>query len=136
MEICKLGAAQFARDHGQPILWVPADDRVASSCGLLDDKNLRAKKVTWLQKHDKQCGGLLGMLPLVRGMPIYLTNHVDRSQKALLRGRSGVIMDWELDENEPMPPKDRDHHLQYLPRCVYVKFEDEIDGEFSTPAWR
>jgi len=39
-QVCKLGAAQFARDHGQPILWAQADDRVTSSCGLLEDAHL------------------------------------------------------------------------------------------------
>jgi len=82
METCKRGAAQFARDQGQPVLWCPADDCVSSSCGLLDDKHLRFKKVSWLSKHDKQCGGPFGTLPLIRGMPVFLTNHIGRSEKA------------------------------------------------------
>ena len=136
METCKLAAAQFARDHGQCILWSRADDRVVSSCGLLDDDNLRAKKINWLSRHDKECGSLFGWLPLVRGMPIYLTNHIDRSSKALLRGRSGTLLDWELDPEEPPVPSDCDHYLKYLPRCVYVQFEDEgDDGVKVSPEW-
>jgi hypothetical protein len=88
----------------------------------LEDKSLRSKKVTWLSKHDKQCGGLYGMLLLVRGMPVYLTNHVDRSDKNLLHGRSGILLGWELAAKEPMPPRNKDHFLSYLPKCVYVQF--------------
>ena len=52
-------------------------------------------------KHDKACGGLFGMVPLVRGMPVFLTNHLDRFKKAMLRGRPGTLLDWELNEHEP-----------------------------------
>jgi hypothetical protein len=101
----------------------------------LEDKSLRSKKVTWLSKHDKQCGGLYGMLLLVRGMPVYLTNHVDRSDKNLLHGRSGILLGWELAAKEPMPPRNKDHFLSYLPKCVYVQFEDEKEGLKVLPAW-
>ena len=67
--------------------------------------------------------------------PVFLTTHVDRSEKALLKGRAGTILGWELDPEEPPPPRDRDHHLLHLPKCVYVKFEDEVDGETVEPAW-
>ena len=135
MEICKHGAAQWARDHGQPILWCPADDRIASSCGLLEDDRLREKKISWLSKHDKNCGGLFGMLPLVQGMPIFLTNHLDRSSKALLRGRGGILLDWELHDNEPDIPPSQDHFLTYLPKCIYVQFYDEVDGKDVPANW-
>jgi len=136
MEICKHGAAQWARDHGQPVLWSPADDRVASSCGLIDDERLREKKVSWLSRHDKSCGGLFGMLPLVRGMPVFLTNHTDRSEKALLRGCTGTLLDWELNEHEPHVPHDKDHFLSYLPKCIYVQFyEEDGDGKRVPANW-
>ena len=75
------------------------------------------------------------MLLLVRGMPVYLTNHVDRSDKNLLHGRSGILLGWELAAKEPMPPRNKDHFLSYLPKCVYVQFEDEKEGLKVLPAW-
>lgn len=135
MEICKRGAAQWARDHGERILWCAASDRVTSKCGLLEDEHLRSKKVAWLSKHDKACGGLFGMLPLIRGMPVYLTNHIDRSEKGLLRGKSGTLVGWQLDPREPTPPKGVDHFLTHLPKCVYVQFQEEVDGKEVTPGW-
>ena len=78
-EICKRGAAQYARDTGQPILWCQADDRATEKSGLLDDTSLRTRKLAWLSKHAKDTGGLFGMLPLVRGTPVHLTTHIDRT---------------------------------------------------------
>lgn len=109
--------------------------KVASSCGLLEDEHLREKKVSWLTKHDKLCGGLFGMLPLVRGMPIFLTDHLDRSEKGLLRARAGTLLDWELNADEPQVPHNKDHFLSYTPRCIYVQFSDEVDGEDMPSHW-
>jgi hypothetical protein len=106
-----------------------------SNSGLLDDKNLRAKKVEWLNRHDKESGDLFGSLPLVQGMAVCLTDHVDRSTKALLRGTSGILVGWELDPREPTPPIDTDHHLLHHPKAIYVKFETEINGVNMTPDW-
>ena len=76
------------------------------------------------------------MLPLVRGLPVFLTNHIDRSEKALLRGRAGTLLGWQLDDKEPQPPQDRDHFLRYAPKCVYVQFHDTLtDGQQILPGW-
>ena len=88
-EICKSGAAQYARDHGENIYFCRATDIVTASSGLLGDKYLRDKKKKWLNKPEKGCGGLMGALPLVRGMRVALTTHIDRSSKRLLKGRIG-----------------------------------------------
>ena len=60
---------------------------------MLNEKpNILEEKKIWLQRHDKDCSGLYGMLPLAKGMPVALTDHVDRNpQKNLLRGRIGYI---------------------------------------------
>lgn len=94
-DTCKRRAAEFARDTGRRVLWAPADD--VAMC-LLDDPKLQEKKLTWLSRHDKDCGGLYGMLPLVKGMPVALTSHIDRSKKALLRGTQGRLVGWKLHE--------------------------------------
>jgi len=94
-DTCKRRAAEFARDTGQRVLWAPADD--VAMC-LLDDPKLQERKLSWLSRHDKDCGGLYGMLPLVKGMPVALTSHIDRSKKALLRGTQGKLVGWKLHE--------------------------------------
>ena len=61
---------------------------------------------------------------------------IDRSEKALLRGRAGTLLGWQLDDKEPQPPQDRDHFLRYAPKCVYVQFHDTLtDGQQILPGW-
>ena len=46
------------------------------------------QKASWLSRHDRECGDLYGMLPLIEGLPVALTDHVDRNPgKQLLRGK-------------------------------------------------
>ena len=67
----------------------------------------------WLQYHDKDTGNLMGTLPLAVGMPVRLTEHVDRSEdKHLLRGTIGFVHSWVWQPGDPRPS------------VVYVKFPD------------
>ena len=122
MEICKQGAASYARDTGQPIAWVQAID-IGMTPNVIEKPNLRQEKIEWLQLHDKKCADMYGMLPLVKGMPVSLTTHIDRSEKALLRGCSGTLMGWDLDPREPTTTHKTDHKYIYMPLALYVKFE-------------
>lgn len=54
----------------------------------------------------------MGMLPLAIGMPVVLTEHIDRAEdKLLLRGKPGVVHSWLWPDG------------QTRPSIVYVKFE-------------
>ena len=73
----------------------------------------------WLQYHDKDTGNLMGMLPLAIGMPITFTEHIDRSDKQILRNTRGFVHSWVW----PKSPKQ--------PSTVYVKIPDapwQLDG--------
>ena len=62
------------RRSGTPITWVQAKDDPSAQT-LQDRPNITAEKKKWLSYHDKDCGALYGMLPLVKGMPVALTDH-------------------------------------------------------------
>jgi hypothetical protein len=48
------------------------------------------EKALWLTRRDRDCGDLYGMLPLVTGLLVSLTDRVDRNpEKNLLHGRIG-----------------------------------------------
>ena len=127
---CKVRAAQFARDTGQSISWCRAVDLVKDMAHL-EGKDVVKEKQRWLRLHDRNCGGLYGMLPLIRGMPVCLTGHVDRSEKALLKGRSGILLGWQNDEREPAHARGKDHYLLYAPKVLYVQF----NLSESEPQW-
>ena len=63
------------------------------------------------------------MVPLVEGMPIALTDHIDRSpEKQLLRGRIGILQSWVEDEHGKGDVQDGVRILNKLPLVLFVKF--------------
>ena len=63
--------------------------------------DLPTKKLEWLKRHDRESGDLYGVLPLMKGMPVAMTGHIDRSVgKRILKGRVGHIHSWVLDKDE------------------------------------
>ena len=101
-EINKVRAQEYARATGSPLRWSVATDK-ASAEVLQSDICTKQTKVKWLRYHDRDTGDLCGMLPLCIGMPVALTDHVDRGPKLLLRGRIAhiIAMDWPAGQNQP-----------------------------------
>ena len=86
----KVRALQWANARGHlPYLFVARD--LASAAVLQEKPNLTAEKLQWLQRHDKECGGLYGVLPLCVGMPVRATDHLDR-KRGILKGTKGYIV--------------------------------------------
>ena len=90
------------------------------------------KKAEWLRRHDRDCGDLYGMLPFCKGMPVSLTDHVDRSpDKNLLRGRVGYVHSWVLHPEDDADTLADQYILKKMPSVVFVKFPGatwRIDG--------
>ena len=125
-EVTKKRAGIFAASKGEAVTWSPAKD-CPSSAVLSDKPNIVEEKLGWLQRHDKDCGSLYGMLPLVVGMPVALADHIDRNpEKNLLRGRIGHIISWTLDEREDSVFHDNKRILRYLPAVVLVQFTERV----------
>ena len=56
---------------------------------------LSAKRLRWLSYHDQQTAGIMGLLPLVRGLPVRLTESINRGLK-LFKHRRGTVVGWTL----------------------------------------
>lgn len=67
-----LHAVTFAKATGKKILWLVARDMPHDSTGH-GIETLRKQQQQWLQLHDRSTAGILGMLPLIEGMPIRFT---------------------------------------------------------------
>ena len=129
-EICKVRAAEYARQTKQRFTWSPARG-TALADSLIHDPALRQKKIEWLQYHNKKCSALWRMLPLVVGSRVALVDHLDRSNTCLLRGRSGVVTGWVVDPREPDHDEAGDIWLKYPVQAVMVQFEGanwQLDG--------
>lgn len=119
-EINKLRSVQYAQQHGKQLLWCPAKDKPTLDC-LRQDPSLAYKKKQWLQRHDKQCGGLQSMLPLVHGLTYRLADHLDRSKK-LLKGTAVQLHSIELHPDDAKASIGKDVYiLQHLPKFIYFK---------------
>ena len=87
-------AQQHAAALKEPITWTYAKDTPTERT-IRERPGASTEKRKWLTYHDKDCGALYGMVPLVKGMPMSLTDHVDRNPKVkLLRGRIGYVESW------------------------------------------
>ena len=118
----KTRAIHYARAQKASILWCVAKDSVTLDA-LRDDPSLPTRKLDWLQRHDRECGDLYGMFPLVKGMPVALADHIDRNpEKNLLRGTVGHIHSWVLHEDDRADEYASDAILHKLPKVVFVKF--------------
>ena len=68
---------------------------------------------------------------MVVGSRVPLVDHLDRSNKCLLRGRSGVVTGWVVDPREPDHDEAGDIWLKYPVQAVMVQFEGanwQLDG--------
>ena len=65
----------------------------------LGKEHMDAKRKHWLQFHDQKTGGIMGLCPLVKGMPVRLTGHIDRDL-GLYKTTKCTIHGWSLNVNE------------------------------------
>eukprot|EP00959_Pyramimonas_sp_CCMP1952_P408884 8568798-Pyramimonas_sp.AAC.1 len=67
-----------------------------------------------------------GWLPLAVGRPVVLTDHLDRSEKHLLRGYRATIHSWVVDEEED---------VQDMSSRVWRKMPRQIALDFRADKW-
>lgn len=77
----------ISHEKNQCTFWCPAKDFVA----LRDEPTLPEKKLEWLQRHDKESGNVYGLLPLIKGLPVALTDHVDPNTRSDFTFRGGCF---------------------------------------------
>lgn len=118
----KVRARAWAAAAATPMHYAIARD-TASSAVLQEKPNLLQEKVTWLQRHDQECGGLYGVLPICLGLPIRATEHLDRG-RGILKGCKGKVVGWSTAAATEI--------WNTLPTVIYIQFETagrwHIDG--------
>ena len=137
-ETNKIRAQKHAALSNKPITWVYAKD-VPTEKTLRERPGASAERRKWLTYHDRDCGALYGMVPLIRGMPMSLTDHVDRNPKVqLLRGRIGYIEDWIEGDDEDITFEAGHRILRKLPKVVLLgilvrngEFQEWIKMEYT-----
>ena len=118
-------ARAFAAAAGHPIVWTLAQDiplfRDDRDLAEKNPEALQNKRIGWLKRHDQDTQHLSSILPLVPGMPVRLTESIDRPHR-LYRGRRGIIFGWLPHKEESQTLVDGEIILSHLPEIIYVQF--------------
>ena len=122
-EINKMRARAFARQTLGQLQWSMAEDTVTAKA-LNADPDLGRRKIEFLTWTDRMCGNLSGLVPLVKKMPMFLTEHIERSaERNLLKGQRCVLEDWVLDREERQQESEgQEVMLKRQPICVVISF--------------
>ncbi|CAE7502899.1 pfh1 [Symbiodinium pilosum] len=120
----KVRAAAFARERKFALALLPARDCI-SAPALREKPDLKKCKKHWLKHHDRHCGSLHGLLPLCVGMPVRLTEHLDRSEKSLLKGRLGAVKGWQSENGLDVARVGSMRVFKTCPDVVWVEFHGE-----------
>ena len=116
----KVRAEAYAEATKQDLHYIIAQDKACAAV-LHEKAELATEKLAWLQRHDRECGDLCGVLPVCRGMPVYLTEHVNR-KRLLLKGRRGRIVSWKQASQRQERISSTTTVWNELPEVVYVHF--------------
>ena len=107
----------------QHILWLTAQDTPVNPDEIADDHSqVEKKRIRWLQFHDQRTGGIPGLLPLYHGMRARVTERVSKKLH-ILKHCPCVVDGWDLHSADKAESEDGERLLQYLPNCIYVRFE-------------
>eukprot|EP00438_Fugacium_kawagutii_P008899 Skav215707 [mRNA] locus=scaffold2573:242958:252224:+ [translate_table: standard] len=118
----KLRAKAWAAKTGQVLHHAIAKDRI-SSMALREKPDLGKEKLTWLQRHDQECGSLYGVLPLCLGMPVAAADHLDRN-RGILRGCPGEVVGWAWAPDAIEGASQETTQIwNELPACILVRFK-------------
>ena len=95
----QLRAVNFGKANNRQVLWVIAHDKVLVKG---DDRGALAiehRVDRFLELPERETAGMMGMLPLVKDMPMVFTNSENRSQGVFKHSR-GKLVGWILPDEE------------------------------------
>ena len=92
-----LRAIRFAATHKRLLIWYRAVDVPYKGIDeSLEGEGLQKRRETWLKYPDNKTAGIMGLLPLVRGMPMRCTETTDRGRQLFKHTRC-TLEGFELD---------------------------------------
>jgi hypothetical protein len=95
-----LRAREYAKKKEFQLSWCVARDvPLCRHDRDLDEEQLHTKRCIWLGRHDQDTAHLTSLLPLVQGLPLRLTETVNRNLR-LYRGRREVV-DFSVGHHTP-----------------------------------
>ena len=121
-------ALRFAATTQSHLLWIIAQDRpLHKKADVLYDGDLGRRQQQWASYHDQKTGGIMGLQPLVKELPLRITqtDH-KRKDKSLFKNSRWVLHGWKLhpvDEERFKNLSTMQMVLQHLPEHLYIRKE-------------
>ena len=120
-----LRARWVAAEQQHLLLWVVAQDTpLFHTDPDTEAHELQHRKEQWLQRHDQATGGIMGLLPLLPGMPIRITQTLPELKPwGLFKNTRGQLFGWSLAEEDiaAIPTcQQPELVLQKMPACLFV----------------
>ena len=120
-----LRARWVAAEQQHLLLWVVAQDTpLFHTDPDTEAQELQHRKEQWLQRHDQATAGIMGLLPLLPGMPIRITQTLPELKPlGLFKNTRGHLFGWSLaDEDIAAIPACQQPELvlQKMPACLFV----------------
>ena len=110
-----LRAREFAKTHQRRLSWTIARDvPLYHEDRTLPADQLREKLCRWLMIHDQRTAHITSILPLVEGLPVRLTESIDRARQ-LYRNRRGTIVGWAPHPEVTREEADNEWLLSHMP---------------------
>ena len=118
-------AQLFARYHNTQVLWIQAEDYpIAGEVATYTESKIDQRRVTdFLKRHDQDTGGIMGLFPLVKDLPVRFTTTVDKKRK-VVKFTAGTIVGWTLDPIDVAcvdASTDAEIVLQKQPLMLFIK---------------
>ena len=93
---------------------------------MLHDRSLHEQRRHWVTYHDMKTGGIMGLQPLTKDMPLRITqtDH-NRTYTRMFKNSRCILHGWEL---HPVDQQRFEHNtmlelvLQHMPICLYLRF--------------
>ena len=120
-----LRARWVAAEQHHLLLWVVAQDTpLFHTDPDTEAQELQHRKEQWLQRHDQATAGIMGLLPLLPGMPVRITQTLPELKPwGLFKNTRGSLHGWSLaDADATAIPACRQPELvlQQMPACLFV----------------
>ena len=121
-QICR--AVNLAKATGQKVLYCLAEDWPLTAA----EENLGMEQIgqmqqKWLERHDRDTAGIMGILPLVMHCVYRLSDHKDIEGGAMKNSRARLV-GWELDATEEARIRDlEENEIQLLVQPTALHLE-------------
>ena len=118
----------FAQAQGSQILWVRAVDFPNTS----EDKGMDKEKLDqlrreWLRLHNRQTGGVMGLLPCTWNLLVRFTHTQDKAKGVVKYARARLVR-WELqdvDKERVAGSADPELLLSRAPRRLFLELKEK-----------